>query len=131
MLYLNDGQNVITATLYEKSTITQPYYTWHLQRKGTFEEVVFYQDDSSYAPWYWNSFTVSVGTVSGLTQGQISLNAGEWTYEVWQMNVPYDLSWTSSNVMVESGILIVNGTYSPDIEYDGNDDSTIIYYKNM
>ncbi len=131
MIYLNSGSNVVTTTFYEKATLIQPYYTWQLTRKGTFEEVVFYQDDSSYAPWYWNSFTISVGTISGLTQGEISVNAGEWTYNVWEMSTPYNLSYTQSTNMVETGILIVGGTYTADQEYSGNDDSTIKYYKNM
>jgi hypothetical protein len=131
MIYLDWGQNVVTTTLYEKSTLIQPYYTWQLVRKGSFDEVVFYQNDSSYAPFYWNSFTISVGTFSGLTQGQIVINPGEWTYNVWEMTIPYNLSFTQSTNLVETGILIVSGTYTTDQEYDGNDDSTIIYYKNM
>jgi len=131
MIYLNNGVNVITVTPYEKSTQTQPYYTWQIIRKGTFDEVVFYQDDSSYAPFYWSSFTISVGTVSGLTQGQIVANFGEWTYNIWEMTTPYNLSYTQSIGLVETGILIINGTYTPDTEYTGNDDSQIIYYKNI
>ena len=131
MIYLNNGVNTITVTPYEKSTQTQPYYTWQIVRKGTFDEVVFYQDDSSYAPFYWSSFTISVGTVSGLTQGQIVASFGEWTYNIWEMTTPYNLSYTQSVGLVETGILIINGTYTPDTEYSGNDDSQIIYYKNI
>jgi len=131
MLYLTDGTNVLTATLYEKSTLIQPYYTWQLIRKGSFDEVIFYQDDSSYAPWYWNSFTISVGTISGLTQGQIVISAGEYTYNVWEMTTPYNLSYTQSTNLVETGILVCSLSYSADQSYTGNDDTEIIYYKNM
>lgn len=131
MIYLNNGTNSITLTLNEKSTQTQPYYTFQLIRKGTFDEVIFYQDDSSYAPWYWNSFNISVGTISGPTQGQIVASFGEYTYNVWEMTTPYNLSYTQSIGLVETGILIINGTYTPDTEYTGNDESTIIYYKNI
>ena len=131
MIYLNNGANTITITPYEKSTQTQPYYTWQIIRKGSFEEVVFYQDDSSYAPWYWSSFVINVGTVSGLTQGQIVANPGEWTYNIWEMTTPYNLSYTQSIGLVETGILIINGTYSQDKEYTGNDESTIVYYRNI
>lgn len=131
MIYLNNGVNTITVTPYEKSTQTQPYYTWQLIRKGSFDEVVFYQDDSSYAPWYWSSFTVSVGTVSGLTQGEIVASFGEYTYNIWEMTAPYNLSYTQSVGLVETGILIITGTYTPDTEYSGNDDATIVYYRNI
>lgn len=131
MIYLNPGTNSITLTLYEKSNSLQPYYTFQLIRKGSFDEVVFYQDDSSYAPWYWSSFTISVGTISGLTQGQIVANFGEYTYNVYEMTSPYNLSYTQSIGLVETGICIVTGTSTDNTEYTGNDDSQIIYYKNI
>jgi len=131
MIYLNPGTNSITLTLYEKSVQTQPYYTFQLIRKGSFDEVIFYQDDTSYAPWYWNEFSISLGTVSGLTQGQIVASFGEYTYNVYEMTTPYNLSYTQSVGLVETGILIITGTFTPDTEYNGNDDSTIVYYRNI
>jgi hypothetical protein len=131
MIYLNPGTNSITLTLYEKSVQTQPYYTFQLIRKGSFDEIVFYQDDNSFAPWYFNTFTVSLGTISGLTQGQIVANFGEWTYNVYEMSTPYNLSYTQSIGLVETGILIITGTSTTDTEYSGNDDSTIVYYRNI
>jgi len=131
MIYLNPGTNSITLTLYEKSVQIQPYYTFQIIRKGSFDEVIFYQDDISYAPWYWNQFNISLGTVSGLTQGQIVASFGEYTYNVYEMPTPYNLGYTQSIGLVETGILIITGTYTSDTEYSGNDDSTIIYYKNI
>lgn len=131
MLYLQNGTNSIVATLYEKSSQIQPYYTWQLIRKGSFDEVVFYQNDSSYAPWYWNEFVVSVGTISGPTQGQIVISSGEYTYNVWEMATSSSLSYTQSIGLVETGILIVTATFTSNSEYIGNDDTEIIYYKNI
>lgn len=131
MIYLNNGVNEITLTLNEKSTLTQSFYTFEMIRKGTFDSVIFYQDDFSYAPWYWNTFTVSVGTAIGLTSGRISINSGEYTYNVYASSQPYVLNIGSNSQFVETGICIVNGTYSPNQEYTGTDNSTIKYYKNM
>lgn len=131
MLYLQTGTNSLTATLYEKSSQIQPYYTWQLIRKGSFDEVVFYQDDSSYAPWYWNEFIVSVGTISSPTQGIITITEGEYTYNVYEMATSSSLSYTQSIGLVETGILIVTATYTSNSEYIGNDDTEIIYYKNI
>ena len=131
MIYLNTGTNSVTLTLYEKSTQIQPYYTFELVRKGSFDKVIFYQNDSSYAPWYWNSFTVSVGNVVGLTAGQIVANAGEWTYTVYEMPAPYILDLTQAIGEVETGICIINGTYSTTSEYTGTMNDQIVYYKNM
>jgi hypothetical protein len=131
MIYLNNGQNVVTVTLYEKSSSVQPFYTWELERKGTFDSVVFYQNDSSYAPYYWNAFTISVATYSGLTSGIIQVNSGEWTYTVYEMSNPYDLNLNNAIGVVETGICIVNGTYSNIQNYNGTINDTIVYYKNQ
>jgi hypothetical protein len=131
MIYLNDGVNNITITPYEKSTQIQPYYTWQIIRKGSFDEVIFYQDDSSYAPWYWSEFEITLNVVDDPTQGFILANAGEWTYNVWEMLTPNNLDISQAIGLVETGILIITGTYTADTEYTGNDDAQIIYYKNM
>jgi len=132
MIYLNSGTNSVTTTLFEKSTSANPFYTWQLTRKGTFEDVIFYQQDSSPIPYYYNTFTISIttGTV-GLTQGIIKANSGEWTYIVYEMPTAYNLNIASASGIVETGICIINGTYTPNKEYTGTDDANIIYYKNM
>lgn len=131
MIYLSDGVNNITITPYEKSSQIQPYYTWQIVRKGSFEEVIFYQDDISYAPWYWSEFEITLNVVDEPTQGFILANAGEWTYNVWEMPGPNILDLTQAIGLVETGILIISGTSTNDSEYTGNDDSQIIYYKNI
>ena len=131
MIYLQSGTNSITTTLYEKSTQVQPYYTWKLERKGSFEDVIFYQDDTSWAPWYWNQFQVVVATYSGLTQGIIQVNPGEWTYTVYEMTAPYDLDLLNAIGVVETGLCLVEGTYSVNSVYNGTIDNEIVYYKNQ
>lgn len=131
MIYLNSGTNSVTVTLYEKCLLAQPYFTWQLIRKGSFDNIIFYQNDSSNSPWYYNSFTISVGTYSGLTQGAISANYGEWTYNIYEMINQYDLNINNSINLVETGICIINGTYSPNSSYTGTDNNQIIYYKNQ
>ena len=77
MIYLNTGTNSIVVTAYEKSTQIQPYYTFQIIRKGSFDEVVFYQNDTSYAPWYWSQFEITISpTYSGLTSGIIIADSG-------------------------------------------------------
>lgn len=131
MIYLNTGTNSIVITAYEKSTQIQPYYTFELIRKGSFDKVVFYQNDTSYAPWYWSKFDITVATYSGLTAGIIKVNSGEWTYNVYEMASPYDLNLTNAIGIVETGICIINGTYSSNHEYTGTMADTIVYYKNI
>ncbi len=130
MIYLNPGNNSITLTLGDMSILTQSYYTFGLTRKGSFETVYFTADDNSTAPYYWNRFTVSVGTVSGLTNGQIDINAGEWTYNAYEMSNPYDLNIDNAVKFLQTGICIVSRTYSTIQSYTGSNSSTIVYYQN-
>ena len=132
MIYLQPGTNSVTTTLFEKSNTSNPYYTWVLSRKGTFEDVTFYQDDCSPVPYYYNTFTISVvNTTPGLTNGVIIANAGEWTYTVYEMTEPYNLNIGSASGIVETGICIISGTYTTNESYTGTNNDNIIYYKNM
>ena len=47
------------------------------------------------------------------------------------MSVPYDLNLTNAIGIVETGICIINGTFSSNQEYTGTMTDTIVYYKNM
>lgn len=129
MLIVNgEGTTMVTVTLYEKCNLPNPYFTWQVQRKGSLDQIIFYQDDISMSPYYFNQFNLIVATTSvGLTAGVVPLTPGEWNYYVWEQSSPYILA-TSSN-MVETGLLIVTGTYSQDPIYNGLDTNTIPIYR--
>ena len=129
MLIVNGvGTTMVTVTLYEKCNLPNPYFSWQVQRKGSLDEIIFYQDDISMSPYYFNQFNLTVATSSvGLTAGVVPLTPGEWNYYVWEQSSPYVLA-TSSN-MVETGLLIVTGTYSQDPVYDGLTTNTIVVYR--
>jgi hypothetical protein len=113
MIYLLTGTNSIVVTLYEKClNITNPYFTWQIVNKTTKDVTYFYQDDHSTAPWYYNSFTFSIATQSGLTAGILNNPVGEYTYTVWEMNEPYNLNIASASNPnpIETGILKIVGT---------------------
>lgn len=101
------GSTPATVTLYEKcQNLINPYFTWQLVRKGSYDEILFYQDDISTSPYYYNTFVLTVATSSvGLTAGLIPLTSGEWNYTIYEQSLPYILA-TSSNI-VETGLLIV------------------------
>jgi hypothetical protein len=116
MIYLNSsGTNSVIVTLYEKCiNITNPYFLWQIENKTTKELTYFYQNDNSTSPWYYNSFTISVATQSGLTAGILNNPAGEYTYTIWEMNEPYNLNVASASNPnpVETGILKIVATQS-------------------
>ena len=101
------GSTPATVTLYEKcQNQLNPYFTWQVVRKGSYDNIIFYQDDTSPNPFYYNTFVLTVATSSvGLTQGLIPLTSGEWNYTIYEQIAPYILA-TSSNI-VETGLMIV------------------------
>lgn len=118
MIYLQQNTgNIVNVTLWENSTNqVNPYFTWKIVNKQSLNETIFYTEDFSQAPWYYNSFTVSVYNPIpvgfGATSGYINIEPGEYTYNVYQMNNPYDLDINNSIKEVETGILVLVGTFS-------------------
>lgn len=129
MLVINpEGTTKVTVTLYEKCNLQTPYFTWLLKRKGSLDEIIFYQDDVSLSPYYYNQFNLTIATSSiGLTSGVVPLTSGEWNYYIYEQDSKYILA-TSSN-MVETGILIVDGTFSEPTIYNGLENNTIPVYR--
>lgn len=132
MLYLSTTQSrVATVTLYERcSNLVDPYFTWKLVNCDTNSETVFYQDDHSQSPEYYNSFTISVATYSGLTSGIINVSAGQYDYYVYEMSTPRDLDLSNIIGEVETGILIVEGENVSYNSFTQSDDDVIRAFEN-
>ena len=109
-----------------------PYFTWKLIDKDSKAVTIFTADDFSYAPYYWNAFTISVSTTqSGLTQGIINVPASTFTYEVYEMANPYDLNLNNSLGMIENGIVTINATYTPPQAFTMSNQNTTIVWRNQ
>ena len=132
MIYLtkNQANTVITTCRELCGNQVNPYYTWYIENKNTLAGVYFYAENNSQSPYY-DSFTISLTSSVGLTAGNLNLDAGQWRYEVWEQGQPYILTTASSTNMVETGIMIVVGTYSPIMAFTGSDNSTINVYQNL
>ncbi|OJW82078.1 MAG: hypothetical protein BGO69_15890 [Bacteroidetes bacterium 46-16] len=129
MLYLNVASaSKVTVTLYEAAqNVDNPFFTWKLFNAEN--EVVFTADDISPVPYYYNSFTISVATYSGLTAGIINVETGQYTYEVYEMENQYDLNLSNAIGMVETGILNIVGTHSETKAYVKADNKIKAYKK--
>lgn len=132
MIYLNPNQsNPVVVTLRELAgNQVNPYYTWYVESKNTLGGVYFYADNNSNSPYY-DSFTISLTQSIGLTAGRINLTTGQWRYEVWEQSQPYILTTASSAGMLETGIIIVNGTYSEFTTFTQSASATINVYQNL
>lgn len=106
----DDTTGSIYLTLREKSTNVNPNYTFKIIHKESLYEYTFCAENFSNSV-YWDAFTISIGTGSA-TAGYVDCNYGEYTYEVYETTNKYDLGLTSSLGLIETGIFIINPTYS-------------------
>lgn len=132
MLYLDYiGTSSVTTTLYEKcSNQVNPFFTWRILDKDSNFETIFTTDDFSTVPYYYNSFTISVATYSGLTAGIINIDGGQYSYEIYEMTNQYDLDLANAVGLVESGLITINVTYSQIQSYTASSNTTNVY-KNL
>lgn len=129
MLYLGyTGSTSVTVTLYEKcSNQLNPYFTWRINDKDSNVETIFTADDYSSSPYYYNTFTISVASPEGLTSGIIDINAGQYSYEIYEMSNPYDLDLNNAIGIVEKGLITINATYSQIQSYTSSSSTTNVY----
>ena len=127
----NSGISNVVVTLYEKcQNQVNPYFLWSVTRKGSNDNILWTNDDTSTSPWYWNQFQITIATNSvGLTQGIIPLFEGEWIYNVYEMQNQYDLNINDVIGLVETGIMVVGTTYSTIPDFTQNNNNTIPVFK--
>lgn len=136
MIYLtpNISKNV-NVTLTSDMLISPTnsiYYVWSIQDQDTFLTYTFSNNDISDNNGYYNSFSFSVitGATFGLTAGIIPAPQGNFIYNIYQTANDGSLI-PINDKSLETGLLIINGTYSnPNISVIGDDD-TIKVDKNI
>ena len=133
MIYLNQvGPSKVVITLYDNcKNVVNPYFTWKLIDKDSDVITIFTADDYSPVPYYWSAFTFSVSPTPGLTSGIINIPASTFTYEVYEMENPYDLNLNNSLGMVKSGILIIEATFSAPLAYTQSNNTPTPVYRNQ
>ena len=84
-------------------------FTWQIRNVDHNIDVVFYVDDYSDNPYYWNGFDIYLSpTHSGLTAGIIQIPNGTYEFNVYQMQEPYDLDINNALALVETGVAYIN-----------------------
>jgi hypothetical protein len=131
MLYLNSsGDTKVIVTLYENSSnVVNPYFTWRLINKDSNDVIIFTSQDHSIAPWYYNSFTISVATYSSPTASIITIpnGTGQYKYEIYEMANQYDLNLDNAIGLVENGLVTINVTFSSIQSYTASSSTTSVY----
>jgi hypothetical protein len=122
MIYLYKSQaNTAIFTLNEAATNTTFDVLFEFINVTTGEEKLFTQTDTSQVERY-NKFIIIESNTENLYNGTIKLEAGQWTYTVYEMPVasPPSLSKVNSVGVLEIGRITVQDATSDVTEY-GND----------
>lgn len=132
MIYISTTQSSkVVVTLDDLVTLTQSaYFTWKILSKNSLEETIFEADDFSISPYY-NSFTLSVGTLSSLTGSNVTLDIeqGEYEYTIYQTANQYSLS--TDGLVLERGLMICLGTGSFDSTFTESNDDTVRVFTDL
>jgi len=108
MIYLEQGVvNQIVLTLSEVTTVANPHYLFVFtnEMNTTSTPQLFTASDTSAYPERYNLFSLNEPT-------DISLIQGQFTYQVYESNVPFVLPLSiaqTTGVVIEEGRMVVSG----------------------
>lgn len=75
-----------------------------------------------------NNFDITVsGGTENLTGGTINLPIGNYNYNIYSMTGATNLDISGTTQEVETGLCYVSGVTTPNIVYDNNDNTNIVY----
>ena len=102
MLQINKAESKSWyLTLSEKTTIANPTYLFSLTHRLTNNAYNFIVADTSSYTTRYNKFDITEGTT-------VTLDAGEYEYEIYAQTSPTNLDPTLANERVEEGIVKVD-----------------------
>lgn len=126
MVHIPYGSSAsVVLSLTVVATILNPFYTFEIINQQSMDKFVFTADNISdstivYDEFVWESIT---GTISSATQGQIMVDKGTYTYNVYETAYQYNLNIASASFL-RSGELVIDGsndfTYSVFTQSDNN-----------
>jgi len=102
MLQINKAESKSWyLTLTEKTTIANPTYLFSLTHRLTNNAYNFILADTSSYTTRYNKFDITEGTT-------VTLDAGEYIYEIYAQTSPTNIDPTLANELVEEGIVKVD-----------------------
>lgn len=132
MQLINKGQNnYIVFTLYEKQTLTAPYFLFELRHKVENNPIYFISQDLSSFPTRYNKFLITETSGSQIpTSGVITLaKEGEYDYKIYEQTSSSNLNPVNATSVLEVGMIKVIGT-APTIKAYSSENTTYKTYGN-
>lgn len=119
--------NTLYFTLTEKVTLTSPYFLFEITNQVDNTPIYFIGTDTSSYPSRINKFSIVEGT-NNPTLGQIiCTNVGQYNYRVWEQSSSTNLDPANASTLLETGIILVNGTTATTTVYQPTRQTAVIY----
>lgn len=123
-----DTNSTLVFTLYEKQTLTSPYWLFELRLRGTNKFKYFIAADISAYPTRYNQFTFTDSATENPTSGTINLTeTGEYHYRIFEQTSASNLDPSLATSEVECGIIKVITTTGV-TTYTNNPTQTNYFY---
>ena len=124
MIYITKGQaNTVVLTLNEKATATSHDWLFEFINDVTGETIAFTAFELSTSTDRYNMFTFTESTTQNLYNGTVSLEAGFWSYSVFEMASTSPVSLVKANALatVETGkVWVYDSTANPKTVFIGD-----------
>lgn len=130
MILINKNENnLITVTLFEKTTLASPTYLFKFTNDITKESVKFIAQNTSDYSYRYDQFLITETSGSlNLTSGVIELSpTGFWSYTIFEQESTTSLDETQTTGIVETGKVKVVGDETNYSVYDNNPKTFISY----
>lgn len=128
MIVIQKGQiNNICLTLTEKVTLSNPYFLFEVYSIETKSSTFFICTDTSNYKYRYNKFSITEKDNPTLTNSEVSLEAGDYQYKIYEQNSSTNLTRPSTDYLVEEGKLKVTNTSTSIPTYTPNSSTIPVY----
>ena len=111
MVVINKGEaNDLFFTLKEKATLTTPYYLFVFTNDASAESKTFTATNISNYRDRYDRFTITESSTENLSSGVVELDAGFWSYSIYEQATSGNLDIANVTSKVEVGRVDVRGT---------------------
>ena len=123
-----NASTIFVATLWEKTTITNPVYLFEFKNDLTKTDYYCIISDTSTNVNRYNKFTFTEGVNDALNGSLILGQGGYYTYEIYEQTSATNLDPTGLNKVEQGKMKLLDSTETPDFTSYTTSTSTNVVY---
>jgi len=119
--------NTQILTLSEKTTLTNAVYLFEVYNDQSLVKQYFIAANTSTNKYRYNQFVITENATQNLLNGVISLEVGEYKYNVYEQTSTTNLNPSLATNLIDSGKMRVVTTETATPEFTGTQETYTIY----